>query len=254
MTGNHFDPIRLGARIQSYLRAHALQRADYERAGPFIAGFSLQDANPYLNYAVPEDFAHPSPADIDRLIAAFRRRKRKPRLEYIAQAAPEVEPALLAAGFETENRFPLLACSPALVAAITSRDVTIETAATETDIRDAVDIGAEAYGAPHSPEPLRRLIGQGGVLMLARTGNTAVAAGMATPAHGGVTEVAGIGVRPAWQRRGIAAALTSAITREAFARGAELAWLTPGHEAAEIAYRRAGFVRATEQLHISRPG
>jgi GNAT superfamily N-acetyltransferase len=254
MTGNHFDPVRLGARIQSYLRAHALRRADHERAGPFIAGFSLQDANPYLNYAVPEDFARPGGADIDRLVAVFERRKRKPRLEYIAHAAPEVEPALLAAGFVAENRFPLLACLPAMPVAITLDDVTIETAATDADIRDAVDIGAEAYDVPHSPEPLRRLIERGGVLMLARSGHTAIAAGMATPAHGGVTEVAGIGVRPAWQRRGIAAALTSAITCEAFARGAELAWLTPGHEAAESAYRRAGFVRATEQLHISRAG
>lgn len=252
MSSNHLDSARLGTRIQSYLRAHALQRADHERIGPFVAGFALQDANHYLNYAVPDDGARPTQADIDGLVAAFARRKRKPRLEFIAHAAPAVEPALLAAGFSVENRFPLLASLPATLIAIAPPDVTIEIVTSEAGVGDAVSVGAEAYGVLVSPEPLRQIVGQGGVLMLARSGNVAVAAGMATALQDGVTEVAGIGVRPAWQRRGIAAALTSAITHEAFARGAELAWLTPGHEAAESAYRRVGFVRATEQLHISR--
>lgn len=79
-----------------------------------------------------------------------------------------------------------------------------------------------------------------------------VGAGMATPAHEGVSEVAGIGVRMNYRRRGIAGALTACATREAFARGIDLAWLTPGHDEAERIYARAGFVRASEQLHISK--
>jgi ribosomal protein S18 acetylase RimI-like enzyme len=252
MSEFHFDAIELGTRIQSYLRAHSLGRKDCERIGPFVAGFDAEDSNPYLNYAVPDDDARPMRKDIDRLAAAFAARNRTLRLEYIPDAAPEVEPALLAAGFTAENRFPLLVCRSAMLVVIPPPDVTIESVANDADVYDAIDVGAEAYGAALLPEPLRRMIGQGGVLMLARSRNAAIGAGMATPVNGGVTEVAGIGVRRAWRRRGIASALTSAIAREAFARGAEIAWLTPGHEAAESAYRRAGFVRAIEQLHISR--
>jgi GNAT superfamily N-acetyltransferase len=142
-----------------------------------------------------------------------------------------------------------------MLVAIAPQDIRIEIVTSDADITDAVDVGAEAYGTPLSREPLSRMIGQGGILMLARAGSMAVGAGMATPANGGVAEVAGIGVRRVWQTKGIAAALTSAITRELFARGAEIAWLTPGHEAAERSYLRAGFARVTEQLHISRlPG
>jgi hypothetical protein len=105
MSDYQFDAVTPGTCIQSYLSAHALQRTDHERIGPFFAGFALQDANPYLNYTVPDDAAEPTRADIDRLVAAFERRKRKPRLEYIPHAASEVEAALLAAGFIAENRF-----------------------------------------------------------------------------------------------------------------------------------------------------
>ena len=75
---------------------------------------------------------------------------------------------------------------------------------------------------------------------------------MATPAHEGVSEVAGIGVRVAIaaRYRGRAQPL---LTREAFAREVELAWLTPGSDDAERIYARAGFARASEQLHISKP-
>jgi ribosomal protein S18 acetylase RimI-like enzyme len=242
-------------RIQSYLRANAMRREDRERIGPFCAGFDAHSANPYLNYAVPEDGAAPAPSEIVNLVAAFERRGRKPRLEFVPETAPGVEPALLAAGFVVENRFPLLVCIAGTQVSIAAADVRIEAVTDDDDIAQAVEVGAEAYAMPHHSAPLRRMVGQGGVLMLAREtqNGIAVGAGMATPAQDGVTEVAGIGVRAAWRRRGIASALTSAITCEAFRRGASLAWLTPGHDDAERIYRRAGFLRQTEQLHISKP-
>ena len=129
-------------------------------------------------------------------------------------------------------------------------------ASDDRDIVDAADVGAEAYDDEVYPDPLRRLVAQGGTLAIARDPKKglAVGAGMATPAHEGVSEVAGIGVRVRYRRRGIAGALTACVTREAFKRGVELAWLTPGHDDAERIYSRAGFVRASEQLHISKPG
>jgi ribosomal protein S18 acetylase RimI-like enzyme len=133
-------------------------------------------------------------------------------------------------------------------------DVDIAVTQRENDIVAAAEAGAEAYGSAIYPDPLRRLVEQGGVLMVARDPRygLVVGAGMATPAHDGISEVAGIGVRTAYRKRGIAGALTAAITCEAFARGVTLAWLTPGHDGAERIYVRAGFVRVSEQLHISK--
>ena len=77
-------------------------------------------------------------------------------------------------------------------------------------------------------------------------------AGSATPQHDGVTEIVGIGVLARFRGRGIAGALTSLLAREAFARGANLAWLTPEHDEARNIYARTGFVSVSEQLHISK--
>jgi len=241
----------LDSRIQAYLRAHAMRMADHERNGPFLSAFDGVSDNPYRNYAVPDDGAKPCLDDVAALEAAFIRRRRKPRLEYIAAAAPEVESALLARGFAIEKRYPILTCLTGEVRELPGIDVA--EARTEADIVAAAEALSEAYGddAPY-PDPLFRLIDQGGMLAIVRDGETVVGAGMATPQHEGVTEIAGIGVRDRFRRRGVAGAVTSFLTRMAFARGATLAWLTPGSDGAERVYERAGFSRASEQLHISK--
>src|SRR5271167_3862962 len=96
----------LHSQIQRYLRSHALAKQNHERSGPFLIGFDAGDPNPFRNYAVPDDGAAPSAADIEALVVSFTRRNRKPRLEYIAAAAPAVEPTLIARGFAVEKRFP----------------------------------------------------------------------------------------------------------------------------------------------------
>src|SRR5919199_1538048 len=95
-------------RIHAYLRVAAPRGRDSERIGPFLATFNRDTDNPYLNYAIPDDDAKPTPPEIDALVAAYRARDRKPRLEYIPSIAPDVEPALRAARFEVESRTPLM--------------------------------------------------------------------------------------------------------------------------------------------------
>ena len=245
----------LNRRIQAYLRAHALRAADHEQCSVFLASFDAEDDNPYRNYAVPDDGAEPLAGDIAALISAFVRRRRKPRLEYIAKAAPLVEAALIARGFAVEKRYPILICTPGRVQSLRPpQGVNLLLAISEEMIVGAAQALAEAYGQDNAhAAPLIRMVAQGGVLVVARdaVSGEVVGAGMATPAHKGTSEVAGIGVRPAHRCRGIAGALTARITREAFARNVNLAWLTPGDEAPERVYARAGFARASEQLHIS---
>src|SRR5947208_16379382 len=106
----------LACRIQDALRHQAPRGRDTERIGPFLATFTRETDNPYLNYAIPDESGVASPADVESLIAAYRARERKPRLEYIPSTAPQIEQALLAAGFEVEGRLPLMTCSEAQVA------------------------------------------------------------------------------------------------------------------------------------------
>jgi len=248
---------QLNRRIQAYLRAHALRAADHERCGVFLASFDAEDDNPYRNYAVPDDDAVPAAADIDALISAFVRRRRKPRLEYIAKAAPQVEAALIACNFAIEKRYPILACTPGHERDLAApKGILLSLATSQDVIVAAAEALAEAYGqADAHPASLVRMVAQGGVLVVAHdaASGSVAGAGMATPVHDSVSEVAGIGVKAAYRERGIAGALTARITREAFARGIGLAWLTPGDEAPERVYVRAGFARASEQLHISLP-
>lgn len=99
-------------RIQQYLRTVAPLGREQAQIGPFLATFSAGNANPYLNYALPEDRAQPTDLEITGLVDAYTRRRRRPRLEYIPECAPGVEPRLIAAGFCVEGRLPLMVRHP----------------------------------------------------------------------------------------------------------------------------------------------
>lgn len=71
----------LEARIQTAIRAAASHGRDIERIGPFTATFDPTNANPFLNYAIPDEAAEPSQNDVEALVDAYRRRRRVPRLE-----------------------------------------------------------------------------------------------------------------------------------------------------------------------------
>ena len=104
-------PLIVERRIQDALRHHAPRGRDTEQIGPFLATFTRDTANPYLNYAIPDEGGTATPDDVQALVDAYRARERKPRLEYIPSVAPTVEAALLEAGFEIEGRLPLMTCA-----------------------------------------------------------------------------------------------------------------------------------------------
>ncbi len=253
----------MDAQIQSYLRVAASRGRETERIGPFHATFDLSNDNPYLNYAIPDDHADPSPQDITALIAAYERRWRKPRLEYVATLAPAVEAALVSAGFKVEYRTPLMMCAPgAEQHPQTPPGIEIITPTTDDEISGLISAQNEAYGeAPGTPTPeavahLRSNMQQGQLAAYARdaTSGEPAGGGIATIPVGGLTEIAGIGVRETFRRRSIAAALTAHLLREAFALGVTLPFLMAEGEAEARIYTRVGFTRIGEILHISYPG
>ncbi len=248
----------MNSRIQSYLRFAASQQRDTEQIGQFLATFSRHSTNPFLNYAIPDNDATPLLSDVNALIAAYSKRDRKPRLEYVAQLAPAVEELLLSAGFAVEGRLPLMTCAAGAERSLpTPEGIEIILPISVTEMLGTVTVQHEAYGeSPPTIEDAKRLknsMATGAIAVLARVAATgeSVGAGVCTVPSNQTTEIAGIGVRKPFRRRGIAGALTTRLAQEAFKAGVTVAFLMAAHEEEKRIYTRAGFSTIGEILHIS---
>ena len=245
-------------RFNSYLRAVAPLGRETDHVGPFVATCTTGSDNLYLNYAIPEDGASPQADDVQGLINWYVTRDRKPRLEYVTSEAPEVEVALLGAGFSVESRLPLMVWDSATPP--TPAPVGIELLLPESDdeLFGLTVVTAEAYGSPpFSREGVKSARvslehGNGAVVARDIATGTIVGAGTFPPIVHGLTEVAAIGVSVTHRRRGIAQALARRLAEEAHNRGAAYPFLMAAHEAEARIYQRAGFDRIGEILHISR--
>src|SRR5947209_8402018 len=257
-----FDMVKrmIEEEIQSYMLLAASRGRDTEQVGPFLATFSRHTDLIFLSYAVPDNYAEPSADDVAELIAAYERRDRKPRLEYLPSLAPAVEPALNAAGFAAEGLLPLM------IYASGSENITVApqgfeviTASSDADFLATLVVQFEAYKDTSSPSPddvarLRSSVEAGGIAVFARDTESGepAGAGVCAPPFGGVTELAAIGVRDTFRRRGIAGAVTARLADEASAAGTTTIFLTPAHDEAERIYSRVGFRSVARMLHISK--
>jgi ribosomal protein S18 acetylase RimI-like enzyme len=249
----------LEERIQAAIRADAVRSRDVVEVGPFVATFTPGSPNPFLNYAIPIVGARPTADDIASLGREFDARARRPRLEYLPALAPEVEPALLVQRYAVELRTPLMTCAE-VTAAGEPDGIEVRLAESDDDIRSAANAQDEAYGEPGSADDarvarVRESLEAGGLLVLARDRTTGEPAGggACTPPHDGATELAGVGVRPAYRRRGIAAAVTALLAGTMLDRGVATVFLMAAGDGEARIYERVGFARIGEVLHISRP-
>lgn len=244
-------------QIQSYLRAAASRGRDTQHIGPFLATFTPDSTHPFVNYAIPDDHAQPTAAQVQALTAVYQQRGRVPRLEFLPQVAPAAEAALLAGGFCVEARVPLMTCAAGEVATPPAPEgVELVLAAAEGELAATAAAQHAAFDqpppGPEAARSLRRTIHDGGWVVLARDARSGEPAGggLCVPPVDGVVEVAGIGVLPRWRRRGVGAAITARLTSQAFAAGVTTACLTPGDTGAERVYARAGFTVTTQMLHL----
>jgi ribosomal protein S18 acetylase RimI-like enzyme len=250
------------SHIQAYLQGAASRDRETEQIGPFLATFSRGDDNPYLNYAIPDEGAHPSSDDVAALVASYQRHNRTPRLEYIPGHAPEVEAALVSGGFVVEGRLPLMLYEPGLEQEVPTPPGIELVASTTDDVLYGMLIAqSEAYGGS-APGPMqaalqiarrRTFLAEGGLAILARdkaTGEPAGAGLCDVPAQG-ITELTSVGVREQFRRRGIAAALTAQLVRSALAAGVTTVFLMAAGESQARIYARVGFVQIGDVLHIS---
>lgn len=244
--------------VQQSVVARLSQRPDTIDVGPFVIGWDPTTDSRYVSYATPRPTEPITAGDVTALVEAFRRIDRIPRLEYVPGCSPSLEPLLLAAGFAVEARHTYLACTPdSLVVPPDPEGFEVFEPETDADRHGGIVVQNEAFGGAATATPsdvarMARTQRTGGVVLVARstTGEYA-GAGQASPPGVGLVEVAGIAVHERFRRRGIAAALTAAITATAFERGAEAAWMEASGEESWRVYERVGFVPSGQRLYIA---
>lgn len=243
--------------ITAYLRRSIAEGRDSERIGPFLASFSRTSTNPFLNYAIPDDGADPTAADVQRLIEAYAMRGLRPRLEYLPRCAPRLETALGAAGFVAEGRPALMIAGPAREV-VAPDGIELLRPVSDHELRGLRLVQHEAYDDPDpvddvTVDRLRADLAHGAGAILARqvADHEPVGAGEFTQPIDGVSEITSIAVRAPWRRRGIAAAVTATLLGDARHAGVETPFLMANEAEARV-YARVGFERISEVLHISR--
>lgn len=237
------------ARLQRYLRRTAALGRDAVQVGPFVALIDPDDPMRYVNYAVPDAGSTPTAADARALAEAMQARERLPRLEYVESEAPGLAAVLEEAGYACEARLDLMTCTPQAL-----RDPPLPDGARLERVDEASPPELQrrlrvtqrtAFGVPGEGEHE----GMGSSIgILATLDGQPAAAGVYTSPADGLSEVAGIGTLEPFRRRGLAAALTAALARSAFADGVDIAFLTPGDDDTRRVYERAGFTATSTVL------
>ncbi|CAL9357486.1 GNAT family N-acetyltransferase [Streptomyces sp. enrichment culture] len=247
-------------QVQNFAVANLRRRPVVVETGGFVAGFTPDTDSPYMNYATPLPGAKPMEQDVAALIGVFRERGLLPRLEFAPQAAPAVAPALRAAGFGTEAVHEYLVCTPPTLTVPESADSPrVESPATEEEFAELDAALAEAFGGVFAPSPqgaarLRRTQRSGGAVRFVRDPEGGIVGGAScSPPAEGTAELSGVGTRPAYRGRGIAAAVTAALTEAMFARGAGSVWLEYSGEGSRRVYERVGYRPQGTRLYLSLP-
>ncbi|QCI63919.1 GNAT family N-acetyltransferase [Phreatobacter stygius] len=248
------------SRVSACLRATMNCGSNVFRLSPFTVMVDEASADPFRSYAIPDDGAEPNADGIAALVALFAAKDRTPRLEYIPDLAPAVLPCLETAGFRVERYLPLMTCSPtSLLPPPDLAGVDWLIVDDVADLAAAARVQNEAYGLVETlaadVERLRHVVAKGGAVALARAAGDGepLGSGLYSPPHGGVAEIAAIGVRPAARRRGIGGGVTALLARRAMDKGVAFPFLMAAEDDdAWRTYQRIGFTDCGTMLHISR--
>jgi len=260
------SPIELSRVCEQNANAVSAQSRTVIDCGPFRALLDPTSDMIWINYAVPIgpiDDVRATIVALDDLRRAFAQHQRRPRFEFNALPWPALPSLLESAGFQLQERHPLMVCTlktfrhfvaPGVAVCFLGSDEPPATLAATMALQ------SECFGGPPELPPddeVERLRDQlrAGTLCYALATLDGMPAGAGSTAPiAGVAEVAGVGTSPVLRRRGVAASLTSFLTEQLFAAGGRLAWLSAGDAAAQAVYERVGFAVVDTRLNYIEPG
>lgn len=252
------DPL---APIDGYLDAVARAATRAEGIGPFTLFVREGPGSPF--------YARPKPgesrftvADVETVLARQRELGVPRTFEWLMERAPGLGDALRAAGLQIRIH-PLMVLGATELAGLDPpAGTTIVTATAEDDLASMMAVAELGFGSPgtaigaHGPEALagaaaaidptrveihrRRIRGGQTVTVTAWQDGRPVATGSHQPV-GGVTEIVGVATLPALRRRGLGAAVASALAADAFARAAPTVFLSADDDTVARVYARVGF-------------
>ncbi len=259
------SPIELSRICEQNANAVSAQSRAVIDCGPFRALLNLSTDMIWLNYAVPIDpidDAQATLAALTDLHRAFAQHQRRPRFEFNALPWPALPSILESAGFQLQERHPLMACTPDSLRPLAAPGVAVRFLTADDPaptLAVAMALQSESFGGPSELPPadeVERLREQLRVESLcyafATLDGMPAGAGSTAPIDG-VAEVAGVATTPALRRRGVAATLTSFLAGQLFAAGGTLAWLSAGDATAQAAYERVGFTVVDTRLNYIEP-
>jgi ribosomal protein S18 acetylase RimI-like enzyme len=245
--------------IETYYDAVPRSAARAEAIGPFTLFVNIRPGWSY--YARPSLAATRfSEADV-QLVRTRQRLLGVPEsFEWVAETTPGLADPLGAAGLSV-TRFPLMLLREYLPVEPDGARVRLATVDDDLALFDAIahvafthpgtnvgPAGVEAarlsveHDRPAVAFEQDRLRAGRTVTAVAFVGDQPVGVGSHQPL-GSVTEIVGVGVLPAFRRRGIAAALTSHLVADALKRHTRTVFLSAGDETVGRVYARVGFER-----------
>jgi ribosomal protein S18 acetylase RimI-like enzyme len=245
------SPAAVVQRIDRFCDAVPRQWAGVEDDGPLRLFVRGGPGWPF--YARPVPGGGPvTAADVARMRARMRARRLPESFEWLPGATPSMTDAVRDAGL-VPQLCPLLVLDGDPVAVPFPPGFTGRLLGpADADLADAADalhgVSAAAFGlgaqrrlSAAELAALRTDLADGRVARLLVTGPGGPVAAGSAQRSGDVVEVVGIGTLPTARRRGLAAAVTSALAGAARAAGADLVFLSAADEAAARVYQRVGF-------------
>jgi ribosomal protein S18 acetylase RimI-like enzyme len=245
--------------IETYYDAVPRSLARAERIGPFTLFVNAGPGWPY--YARPSLGASSFTVEDVQHVRARQRELHVPEsFEWVAETTPALAAATAAAGLHV-SRHPIMLLHSASDA-ITSPDVEVRLATPCDDLPLFSAIATVAFGhrgtaaglaglddarAAVNRDPAEvavrseRLRLGLSVTVVAYIRDEPVGVGSHNPLDG-TTELVGVGVLPAFRRRGVAAALTHRLVNDALERGTRTVFLSAGDADVARIYERVGFV------------
>jgi GNAT superfamily N-acetyltransferase len=234
-------------RVAGYLADRSADEFERVDVPPFRALLHRTSDRWWLSGAMP---VAPVTGDVSAAIAEvrdlFAARSRPCRFEWVREIAPELEEALVAAGFPRPKHEPLLVLDPAALVRPDPPDGVVARLLEPSELPEARRLVHEVFRelGDLNPADVQLAVEELGTGRRREAGvwisGRLVAAGDHSPWQG-VTEVAGIATHPAYRRRGLGGLVTAVLCADALALGCEVVWLTAASRSAARVYERLGF-------------